>query len=96
MERKAHWNTVYRTRSERDVSWFEALPDVSLRLMEAAGLRSETCVIDVGGGDSHLVDALLPEASIASRCSTWRVPRSTERGLDWVLRRRSPSGSTPT
>jgi trans-aconitate methyltransferase len=59
MERKAHWNTVYHTRSERDVSWFETLPDVSLRLMEAAGLSSETCVIDVGGGDSHLVDALV-------------------------------------
>jgi len=59
MERKAHWNTVYHTRSERDVSWFETLPEVSLRLMEAAGLSSETCVIDVGGGDSHLVDALV-------------------------------------
>lgn len=58
MERKAHWNAVYDTRSERDVSWFETLPDVSLRLMEAAGLNSESCVIDVGGGDSHLVDAL--------------------------------------
>jgi len=59
MERKAHWNTVYHTRSERDVSWFETLPEVSLRLMEAAGLSSETCVIDVGGGDSHLVDVLV-------------------------------------
>lgn len=26
--------------------------------MEAAGLTAETCVLDVGGGDSHLVDAL--------------------------------------
>jgi hypothetical protein len=58
MQRKAHWNAVYDTRSERDVSWFETVPDVSLRLMEAAGLSSESCVIDVGGGDSHLVDAL--------------------------------------
>lgn len=58
MTRKAHWNTIYDSKSERDVSWFETFPDVSLRLMEAAGLNSETCVIDVGGGDSRLVDVL--------------------------------------
>jgi hypothetical protein len=59
MDRPTHWNDVYTTKSERDVSWFEALPDVSLRMMDAAGLTSTTCVLDVGGGDSHLVDALI-------------------------------------
>ena len=58
MTREDHWNTVYTTKSEDQVSWFEALPVVSLRLMEAAGLDQDTCVIDVGGGDSHLVDQL--------------------------------------
>ena len=58
MDRKAHWTRVYDGKSERDVSWFETLPDVSLQLMEAAGLSSKTCVIDVGGGDSYLVDVL--------------------------------------
>lgn len=41
------------------VSWFEALPAVSLELMEAAGLTQDTCVLDVGGGGSRLVDALV-------------------------------------
>lgn len=58
MERQAHWNTVYTTKGERDVSWFEALPAVSLQMMEAAGLNTDTCVLDVGGGDSRLVDVL--------------------------------------
>lgn len=58
MERAAHWNTVYTTKAEDAVSWFEALPEVSLRMLEAAGMTSDTCVLDVGGGDSHLVDAL--------------------------------------
>ena len=58
MERQAHWNTVFTTKGEREVSWFEALPAVSLQMMEAAGLNSETCVLDVGGGDSRLVDVL--------------------------------------
>ena len=59
MERAGHWNAVYTTKTEREVSWFEAQPDVSLRLMDAAGLSEETCVLDVGGGESRLVDALI-------------------------------------
>jgi SAM-dependent methyltransferase len=58
MERKAHWERVYRTSGEQDLSWFEALPDISLQMLEASGLTRETCVLDVGGGDSRLVDYL--------------------------------------
>src|SRR5687767_4087702 len=58
MDRRAHWQRVYSTKNEREVSWFEAIPTVSLRMMEAAGLSPGTCVLDVGGGDSRLVDIL--------------------------------------
>ncbi len=58
MDRHEHWQRVYTTRAEDEVSWFETVPAVSLRLMEAAGLDAETCVLDVGGGDSRLVDTL--------------------------------------
>ena len=59
MQRQQHWDSIYNTKSEQRVSWFEALPLVSLRMMESAGLTSETCVIDVGGGDSRLIDQLV-------------------------------------
>ena len=59
MNRREYWNGIYATKGERDVSWFEALPAVSMEMIEAAGLRRDTCVIDVGGGESRLVDALL-------------------------------------
>ena len=58
MERAAHWNRVYTTTAEQDVSWFEPLPAISLEMLEAAGMTAESCVLDVGGGDSYLVDAL--------------------------------------
>ena len=58
MDRKQHWNHVFQTKAEQDVSWFESLPETSLRLLEAAGLDEDTCVLDVGGGDSRLVDYL--------------------------------------
>lgn len=59
MERRQHWNTVYGTKAEGDVSWFEARPDVSLRLLDAAGITTASCVLDVGGGDSHLTECLV-------------------------------------
>jgi uridine phosphorylase len=59
MDRKRHWETVYTTNGEGDLSWFETLPALSVRMLEAAGLTPATCVIDVGGGDSRLVDTLV-------------------------------------
>lgn len=54
-----HWDGIYRVKRERDVSWFEAAPLVSIEMIEAAGLTPETCVVDIGGGESRLVDSLL-------------------------------------
>ena len=59
MDRQQHWNGVYTTKGERQVSWFEASPDISMQMIEGAGLTSDSCVLDVGGGESRLVDALL-------------------------------------
>ena len=59
MNRPEHWDAIYRTRGERGVSWFEQLPALSLQMLEAAGLSADTCVVDVGGGESRLVDELL-------------------------------------
>lgn len=61
MDTLEHWNTVFTKKHERQFSWFEELPAVSLRLLQSAGLKRDTCVVDVGGGDSHLVDHLLAE-----------------------------------
>ena len=86
-----HWQRVYTTKSEREVSWFETMPSVSLRLMEAAGLTSETCVLDVGGGDSHLVDALA-----ARGLDCLAVLDVSEAALHRAQERLGPAASVPT
>lgn len=58
-ERHAHWETVYQTKGERDVSWFEESPATSLDLVRATGVTADASIIDIGGGASRLVDALL-------------------------------------
>lgn len=40
MNRKDHWERIYRTKGPSDVSWFQAEPAQSLRLLEAAGLNA--------------------------------------------------------
>jgi SAM-dependent methyltransferase len=60
-DRQAHWDNVYRTKREDEVSWFQASPSLSLELIHAAGVEHNASIIDVGGGASRLVDALLDE-----------------------------------
>jgi SAM-dependent methyltransferase len=56
-----HWSEVYQTKLAHEVSWYQADPTVSLRLLTS--LRPQpTSVIDVGAGASVLVDALIDEA----------------------------------
>lgn len=59
MNSKDHWNEVYQNKGALDVSWYQARPDVSLRLIEAARVSKSAGLIDVGGGASVLVDCLL-------------------------------------
>jgi SAM-dependent methyltransferase len=57
--RQQHWNSTYRTKGETGVSWFEQTPDLSLQLILETGAGPESPLIDIGGGASHIVDALL-------------------------------------
>src|ERR1700719_508831 len=57
--RSAHWETVYTAKGENEVSWFQENPAPSLELIDTARLNLEAAIIDIGGGASRLVDALL-------------------------------------
>jgi len=56
---KAHWEGVYASKDESEVSWYEATPQLSLELIAATGAVPDSAIIDVGGGASRLADALL-------------------------------------
>ncbi len=57
--RRNHWEDVYRKKPEKSRSWFQACPEVSLDLLENQQIGKNEAVIDIGGGDSRLVDHLL-------------------------------------
>jgi len=64
---KAHWEKIYETKAESDFStkaesdfsWFQSYPQTSVDFISLFKLPKTASIIDIGGGDSHLVDALL-------------------------------------
>jgi SAM-dependent methyltransferase len=58
-DRTAHWEGVYASRGENEVSWFQENPAISLELIKQTHAPPESAIIDIGGGASRLVDALL-------------------------------------
>jgi 2-polyprenyl-3-methyl-5-hydroxy-6-metoxy-1,4-benzoquinol methylase len=61
LDRKKHWETVYETKSPDQVSWTQESPKTSLEFIHSFGLKKSAKIIDIGGGDSKLVDYLLDE-----------------------------------
>ncbi|MGS2763084.1 class I SAM-dependent methyltransferase [Sinomicrobium sp. M5D2P9] len=59
MERKKHWEHIYETKSPEEVSWYLPVPEVSLDFIESSGVPKTAKILDIGGGDSFLVDHLL-------------------------------------
>ena len=57
--RKEHWETVYATKTPQEVSWTQEKPSISLDFISSFQLDKSASIIDIGGGDSSLVDFLL-------------------------------------
>jgi len=59
--KKKHWETVYETKNPNEVSWTQEVPKTSLDFISSLGLGKQAKIIDIGGGDSKLVDYLLDQ-----------------------------------
>jgi 2-polyprenyl-3-methyl-5-hydroxy-6-metoxy-1,4-benzoquinol methylase len=59
MDAKAHWETIYTSKAPDAVSWYRPHLETSLALIERAAGSPSASIIDVGGGESTLVDDLL-------------------------------------
>ena len=59
MNARDHWETVYRSTAPEAVSWYQAHLEISLDLIRRAATGLSSSIIDVGGGESTLVDDLI-------------------------------------
>lgn len=58
-DRKKHWEQIYQTKQLNEVSWYQSTPETSLSFFEQFNIHKRAKIIDIGGGDSLLVDNLL-------------------------------------
>jgi trans-aconitate methyltransferase len=92
--RQAHWENVYTTKGENEVSWFQQSPAPSLELIVQAGAVSHSAIIDIGGGASRLVDHLVEQgfeditvldlSGAALSAAQRRLGSSAER-VSWIV-----------
>ena len=90
MDRRHHWEDVYRTRPEQDVSWFEARPALSLRMIDV-----ETGQL-LFSGEGHLTDPTSDDPEGSARIIVHRILArfgsqtgllgSGRIGVNWELR----------
>jgi len=59
LNRKRHWDNIYQSKSTNEVSWYQPIPTISLDFVKQFNLSRNSKIIDIGGGDSFLVDYLL-------------------------------------
>ena len=61
MDKKAHWEQVYGSKAPDAVSWYAPHLETSLKLIHQAEVNKNAAIIDIGGGESTLVDDLITE-----------------------------------
>ncbi len=61
VDRKNHWENVFKTKDTTQVSWYQPKPETSLNLIKNLGLTKSSRIIEIGSGDSFLADYLLQE-----------------------------------
>ena len=58
-EKQQHWDKVFATKQETEVSWYQQKPQTSINFFIENNISKEDKIIDIGGGDSYLIDNLL-------------------------------------
>lgn len=53
-----HWNTVYQTKEDEQLGWFEGHPETTLQLIDKCNLKFDAAILNVGAGTTTLIDAL--------------------------------------
>jgi SAM-dependent methyltransferase len=59
MDSQTHWERIYGTKAPDAVSWYRPHLDLSLELIRRAAPKLSVSIIDLGGGESTLVDDLI-------------------------------------
>lgn len=94
MNKKEHWEKVYSSNKNIEVSWYQEIPLTSIELISKYSSDLQSQIIDIGGGDSFLVDNLIEQgySSISVLdISSQAIEKSKKRlankssTVDWIV-----------
>ena len=60
-DKKQYWENVFATKNETEVSWYQPKPETSLQFFEKNKIPKTAKILEIGGGDSYLIDNLLEQ-----------------------------------
>jgi ubiquinone/menaquinone biosynthesis C-methylase UbiE len=94
MDTKNHWDEIFKSKPASQMSWFQPYPKTSIEFIELFNLPLTANIIDVGGGDSRLVDVLLEKgyqniwvldiSAIAIKRAQERLGQRSQR-VHWIV-----------
>jgi len=58
---KEHWNNVYSSGSVKQLGWYEAEPEVSLKMIKNCLIDRDDPILDIGAGATTLIDCLIEQ-----------------------------------
>lgn len=91
---REHWERIYNTKTENEVSWFQSYPTTSMKFIASFNLPKEAAIIDIGAGDGYFIDALLEKGyrnitalDISSKAIDRAKTRLGEKasGINWIV-----------
>lgn len=91
---KEYWDTIYLSKAENEVSWYQIYPSSSMKMIESFHLPLDAHIIDIGGGNSRLAEALLDKGYTniyVLDISESAIQRAKERlgeraaGIQWIV-----------
>jgi len=59
MGKKQHWENVFATKQQNEVSWYQPVPKSSIEFIQSNKISKQANIIDVGSGDSYFIDYLI-------------------------------------
>ena len=101
MDAQSHWENIYGKKAADAVSWYRPHLETSLELIERAAHEYSASIIDIGGGESTLVDDLLArgyrnisvldisQTAVDANKKRLGLPRNISIGSSLISRKRS-------
>lgn len=74
--RKQHWDNIYQTKGDKEVSWYQEKPETALTFFNHFNIPKKANIIDIGGGNREMSEGELLQIEKQYNRHRWRQQSS--------------------